>query len=148
MSFMTGVRKPCDTMAPHPRLGDESTTAHGYQQDKCEQLYRAVELWLRPPFPNGEKELPARVERVEDLRCGLPEKNLTVRDVYAEWLRGLPRRNEPLDPAALRAFLRQRLRWSRPLPNIKADVPGLLERLDIPHLRELWPGGRVSVRKR
>jgi len=28
-----------------------------------------------------------------------------------------------------------------------ADVPGLLERLDIPQLREVWPGGRVSVRK-
>ena len=28
-----------------------------------------------------------------------------------------------------------------------ADVPGLLERLDIPQLRELWPGGRVNVRK-
>jgi hypothetical protein len=28
-----------------------------------------------------------------------------------------------------------------------ADVPGLLERLDIPQLRELWPGGQVRVRK-
>lgn len=26
-----------------------------------------------------------------------------------------------------------------------ADVPGLFQRLDIPHLRGLWPGGRVSV---
>ena len=28
-----------------------------------------------------------------------------------------------------------------------ADVPGLLERLDIPQLRELWPGGQVRVRE-
>ena len=27
-----------------------------------------------------------------------------------------------------------------------ADVPGLLERLDIPQLRELWPTGQVSVK--
>jgi len=28
-----------------------------------------------------------------------------------------------------------------------ADVPGLLERLDIPQLRELWPGGNVIVKR-
>ena len=102
----------------------ESTTAHGYQQDKREQLYRAVERWLRPPCAKGERELPAKVERVEELRCGVPQKNLTVHDVYAEWLNGLPRRSEPSDPAALRAFLRQRLGWPYPLPDVKAEKVG------------------------
>ena len=106
----------------------ESTTAHGYQQDKREQLYRAVERWLRPPFPKGEKELPAKVERVEDLRCGLPEKNLTIRDVYAQWLSGLPRRSGASDAAALRAFLRGRLGWPQPLPAVKAEKVGRAEK--------------------
>src|SRR5262249_28167943 len=69
----------------------ESTTAHGYQEDKRRQFYGAVERWLRPPLAKGDKELPVKVERVEDLRCGLPEQNRTVRDVYAEWLKALPR---------------------------------------------------------
>lgn len=99
----------------------ESTTAHGYQQDKREQLYRAVERWLKPPFPKGEKELPAEVERFEDLRCGLPEKNLTFRDIYAQWLKPLPRGNELFDPAGLRAFLRDRLGWADRLPDVKAE---------------------------
>jgi hypothetical protein len=102
----------------------ESTTAHGYQQDKREQLYRAVERWLKPPFPKGEKELPAEVDRFEDLRCGLPEKNLTIRDIYAQWLKPLPRPSQPLDPAALRAFLRDRLGWPQPLPGVKAERIG------------------------
>ncbi len=102
----------------------ESTTAHGYQEDKREQLYRAVERWLRPPFPKGEKELPVKVERVEDLRCGLPEKNLTFRDIYARWLSGLPRQRGPADAAALRAFLRERLGWPQPLPAVKAEKVG------------------------
>ena len=126
----------------------ESTTAHGYQEDKRQQLYRAVERWLRPPFPKGEKELPAKVESVEDLRCGLPEKNLTIRDVYAEWLNGLPRRSDPLDPASLRAFLRERLGWPQPLPEVKAEKVGQEEKG--PWAAEFWilqpePGIRLPA---
>jgi hypothetical protein len=99
----------------------ESTTAHGYQEDKRAQLYRAVERWLHPPFAKGEKELPAKVESFEDLRCGLPEENLTFRAIYAEWLKPLPRLDTPSDPAAQRAFLRARLGWPRPLPGVKAE---------------------------
>jgi len=106
----------------------ESSTAHGYQEDKRKQLYRAVERWLRPPFPKGEEELPAKVERAEDLRCGLPEKNLTVRDIYAEWLRPLPRPSQPFDPVALRAFLRARLGWPDPLPDVKSEKVGQAEK--------------------
>ena len=89
----------------------ESTTAHGDQEDKREQLYRAVERWLRPPLANGDKELPVKVESVAELQCGLPEKNLTFHDIYAGWLKPLPRLSAPTDPAARRAFLRQRLGW-------------------------------------
>jgi hypothetical protein len=28
-----------------------------------------------------------------------------------------------------------------------ADVPGLLERLDVPQLRSLWPAGRVTIKR-
>jgi hypothetical protein len=126
----------------------ESTTAHGYQQDKREQLYRAVEHWLRPPFPKGEKELPAKVESVADLRCGLPEKNLTLRDVYAEWLNPLPRLSKPSDPAALRAFLRERLGWPQPLPAVMAQKLGQEEKG--PWSAEFWiiepePGIRLPA---
>ncbi|MBI4604984.1 MAG: hypothetical protein HY721_23730 [Planctomycetes bacterium] len=37
----------------------ESTTDHGYQEDKRRHLYRWVERWLRPPWPRGEVELAA-----------------------------------------------------------------------------------------
>jgi hypothetical protein len=126
----------------------ESTTAHGYQEDKRRQLYRAVERWLRPPFPRGDKELPAKVESVADLRCGLPEKNLTISDVYAEWLKPLPRRSVPSDPAALRAFLRERLGWPQPLPAVKAEKVGQEEKG--PWSAEFWllepePGIRLPA---
>jgi len=102
----------------------ESTTAHGYQEDKREQLYRAVERWLRPPLAKGERELPVKVENYEDLRCGLPEKNLTFHDIYLEWLKPLPRTNTPSDPTALRALLRERLGWPQPLPEVNAEKKG------------------------
>jgi hypothetical protein len=126
----------------------ESTTAHGYQQDKREQLYRAVERWLRPPFAKGEKELPAKVESVADLRCGLPEKNLTLREVYAQWLDPLPRLSQPADPAALRAVLRERLGWPGPLPEMKAEKVGAEEKG--PWTAEFWlvvpePGIRLPA---
>src|SRR5262249_7360370 len=98
----------------------ESATAHGYQEDKRAQLYRAVERWLRPPFPRGDEELPAVVEEVDDLRCGLPEDNLTVQAIYAEWLNPRPRVSTPPDRGALRASLRGRLGWPEPLPEIRA----------------------------
>jgi len=102
----------------------ESTTAHGYQEDKRELLYHAVERWLRPPRPKGDKELPAKLETVEDLRCALPDKNHTFRSVFAEWVKHLPRTSKGADPAALRAFLRERLGWPEALPNVKAENVG------------------------
>jgi hypothetical protein len=95
----------------------ESETAHGYQQDKREHLYEAVERWLNPPFPCGRAEVDARLESFEQLRCGLPEENRTFRDIYASWLQGLPRAspcpNEGELPG-LRAFLSQRLGLPEP----------------------------------
>jgi len=168
---------------------------------------------LRPPFPKGDKELPVveqascllaggtpappRVERVEDLRCGLPENNLTIRAGYAEWLKPLPRRTDPPhaqagtwawhpefclvcggatlkllleraqgrglphaqagtwawhpeipQSAALRAFLRERLGWPQPLPDVKAEKTGREEKG--PWSAEFWiletePGIRLPA---
>jgi dienelactone hydrolase len=126
----------------------ESTTAHGYQEDKRKVLYRAVERWLRPPRPQGDKELPAKIEGVEDLRCALPERNHTFRSVFVEWVKPLPRTNTKGDPAALRAFLRERLGWPRSLPNVKAEKIGREEKG--PWSAEFWileaePGIRLPA---
>src|SRR5262245_14605160 len=102
----------------------ESATDHGYQEDKRARLYRAVERWLRPPSPRGDRELPARVEDADDLRCGLPQDNLTDRAIYRQWLKPLPRVRTPSDPGASRAFLRGRLGWPQPWPEIEAAKVG------------------------
>jgi hypothetical protein len=126
----------------------ESTTAHGYQEDKRQQLYASVELWLRPPFPKGVEELPAKVESVEELRCGLPEKNLTFRDIFAEWLRPLPRTNGVFDATASRKFLRERLALPQPAPELKAEK--ISEDEQGPWFAEFWlvepePGVRLPA---
>jgi hypothetical protein len=102
----------------------ESTSAHGYQEDKRSQLYAAVERWLHPPFAKGDAELPATIEKVEDLRCVLPPGNLTVRAIYDAWLKPLPRVDQRADPAELRAFLRGRLGWPEALPDVKVERIG------------------------
>lgn len=99
----------------------ESTTAHGYQEDKRRQLYLAVERWLQPPHPQDGREFPVKLESVDELRCGLPEPNLTFRDVYASWVKALPRSTDDDSARALRVFLRERLGWPQPLPEVKAE---------------------------
>lgn len=106
----------------------ESSASHGYQEDKREILYRAVEHWLRPARPKGDKELPATIESVQDLRCRLPEKNHTFRSVFAEWVKPLPRASANGEAASLRVFLRQRLGWPDSLPNVKGEKVGQEER--------------------
>jgi hypothetical protein len=98
----------------------ESSTAHGYQQDKREQLYLAIERWLQPPHPQGGTELPVTLEKSDDLRCRLPENNLTVHDVYNSWLQELPRGKTLIDQNELRVKVRQRLGWPSKLPDLKA----------------------------
>jgi len=90
----------------------ESTTAHGYQADKRRHLYRAVERWLVPAIPLGDKELACNIEAFDDLRCRLPKNNLTFLDIYNQWLKPLPRTPDnppPEDLPALRTSLRDRL---------------------------------------
>jgi hypothetical protein len=89
---------------------------------RAEVIYAAVERWLRPPVPRGDAELPAKVESLDQLRCGLPANNRTFRDVYAEWLKPLPRK--AARPAELRAFLRDRLGLPGVLPRVPADKVG------------------------
>jgi hypothetical protein len=99
----------------------ESATAHGYQEDKQQILFEAVERWLKPPRPRGREVLAAPLESLEELRCGLPEGNLTCRDVFAQWAAGLPRFDGLASPEANRSRLREQLGWPAPLPEVAAQ---------------------------
>lgn len=68
----------------------ESTTGHGYQRDKREILYEAVEQWLAPPNRLGREERDADIESFDDLRCLDGRPNRTHFEIYHEWLRDLP----------------------------------------------------------
>lgn len=94
----------------------ESRTGHGFQEDKREELYRAVERWLSPPRPRDGKEQPVILEAVEDLRCGLPN-NKTFQSIFQEWVADLPC-NELTDPDQQRKFLRKRLGWPEMFPDV------------------------------
>jgi len=139
----------------------ESTTDHGYQQDKREQLYAWVEKWLQPPAPKGEADLPVKTETFEALRCGLPKDNPTFHDIFAEWLKPLPRTHaqgssmpskattqpDDAEKAALRRFLRQRLGWPDGLPVLRGDNMGREQ--EKPWTAEFWllqsePGIRMT----
>lgn len=96
----------------------ESTTDHGYQQDKREKLYAAVERWLKPPLAKGNDELQVPIEPVESLRSPLPENNQTFRGIYAEWTQPLPRILSGQSPDSQRHFLRERLGWPKPSPDV------------------------------
>lgn len=100
----------------------ESTSAHGYQEDKRQELYLAVEHWLKPPRPQAGQELPTTIEAVDDLRGELPEKNQTFRGIYADWLQPLPRVGKADDAASHRRFLRERLGWPEPLPDVQHQL--------------------------
>lgn len=88
----------------------ESTTKHGYQVDKREQLYAAVEKWLTPPRGCGAREIDVPVESEADLAVSLPADNHTFRSIYEEWVKDLPS-EIPSQSGARREFLRARLGW-------------------------------------
>lgn len=116
-----------DSIAHH-----ESTTGHGYQQDKREILYVAVEKYLRPEFPRGKAELAVPQESFENLRCGLPKENRTFRDVFQEWTRDLPREFKPGQTGReqlSRSFLRGRLGWPEKDPAI--DTKAARDRITV-----------------
>lgn len=117
----------------------ESTTGHGFQEDKRRELYRWIERWLKPPSLRGDVDLPVTVDSFEDLRCGLPVQNRTSRDIYAEWLEPLPRPPALPDAGAergLREFLRGRLGLADPLPEVRARKDGGEEREGV--AAEFW----------
>ena len=70
----------------------ESKTDHGYQQDKRERMYAFVEKHLLRGRSASPKESAFLLEPANNLVCGLPIKNRTLKDIYAEWLRALRRR--------------------------------------------------------
>jgi cephalosporin-C deacetylase-like acetyl esterase len=112
----------------------ESSTSHGYQQDKRERMYAFVERH----FLHLEKALSAELafvrEPQHDLECGLPAGNRTTADVYAEWLR----RPTPMPPfptdrknaESIQDRLRQQVRAVlgldavRPHPSLSVQMVG------------------------
>ncbi len=86
----------------------ESSTSHGYQQDKREQMY----AWVERHFfgKNGEMsaELPFTHETLTELRCGLPTGNKTLADIYDEWVNHLaPAPAMPVNPLSARQAQRE-----------------------------------------
>jgi hypothetical protein len=64
----------------------ESTTSHGYQQDKRERLYAFVESHFFGKTAESSAELPFLFEPQTLLACGLPDGNKTLAAIYREWL--------------------------------------------------------------
>jgi hypothetical protein len=75
--------------ADHIRLW-ESTTSHGYQQDKRERLYAFVERHFLGKASESSAELPFLFEPQTLLACGLPDGNKTLAAIYREWLDRAP----------------------------------------------------------
>lgn len=131
----------------------ESTSAHGYQEDKRQQLYLAVERWLNPPQSYGGKELPAKIEPVEELRTELPANNQTLRSIFSEWIEPLPNIRSDSDEAS-RTFLRERLGWPQKLPDVGHRLVGSEEKGD--WIAQFWiletePGihlSAISIRRK
>jgi cephalosporin-C deacetylase-like acetyl esterase len=126
----------------------ESTTGHGYQEDKRQQLYLAVDRWLKPPRPAAGQELPVRLEAVADLRTQLPENNQTFRSIFAEWVEPLPHTGATESSTSLRKFLRERLGWPEELPAIQRQSVASEEQGD--WAAQFWivetePGIRLPV---
>jgi|GEM_PF-2973595 len=104
----------------------ESTTGHGYQRDKREILYEAVEKWLDPPSPLGREERGVDIESFDDLQCLDGRPNLTHFEIYQGWLRDLPGRlpddTDDWERAA-RRFLAERLGESAGPEGAIPDAP-------------------------
>ena len=106
----------------------ESTTAHGYQEDKREQLYRAVRALAASAAVEGRQGVAGQGGE----RRGAPVRVAGKEPHVPRHLRGVAQAAPPLehatDPAARRAFLRQRLGWPQPLPDVKAEKVGQEEK--------------------
>ena len=92
----------------------ESTTGHGYQEDKRIQLYRWLERWFFDgKMPHGTTDLPYQAEPREALLVGVPEDNLTIAGLAGRWvkeaLRDAPLPASPQAAAAWQRDARQRL---------------------------------------
>ena len=99
----------------------ESSTAHGYQQDKREQMYGFVEHYFLGRKERPSPELPFMLEPRPGLQCHLPESNKTLADIYREWLNRptpvpeLPRDHE--GAVRVQDKLREQLRQLLGLPD-------------------------------
>jgi dienelactone hydrolase len=77
----------------------ESTTGHGYQEDKRLQLYRCLARWFFDgKLPLGTVDLPYRPEPRESLLVGLPDDNLSIAAMAERWVKEAVRA-VPLPPS-------------------------------------------------
>jgi len=117
----------------------ESSTSHGYQQDKRERMYGFVEKHFLHRGGAASAELAVVRESPHDLECGLPPGNKTTAEIYAEWLR----RPTPVpqfpsgraDAENIQNLLRQQVR----------DVLGLSAEAPQPRVQVQATGSRGDV---
>jgi hypothetical protein len=117
----------------------ESTTAHGYQQDKRERMYDFVERhFLHGANPDSEESL-FLLEPQHRLDCGMPEDNKTFASIYSEWLqRPTPVPELPDNAQAAR-------RTQEKLEKEVRELLGLREELAPPHMRVQMKSSRENV---
>lgn len=100
----------------------ESSTGHGYQQDKRQTMYAAVEQHLQPPFPAGSTELPVIQQTFAELTSGLSSNNLTTEDIYIQIKAVGPA--VPATDADSRSRLQVCLGFPDPLPAVISTPAG------------------------
>lgn len=134
----------------------ESSTSHGYQQDKREHMYAFVEKHFLHRDTTASAELAFVREPQHDLECGLPAGNKTAADVYAEWLRTptpappfpTDRRNAESIQDRFRQRVREVLGIGAEAPKPRLSVQAASSRGDVivrQMILETEPGIRVPV---
>ena len=117
----------------------ESTTAHGYQQDKRERMYDFVERHFLHETNPDSQESAFLLEPQHRLDCGIPEGNKTLASIYAEWLqRPTPVPELPDSPQAARltqAKLKEEMR----------ELLGFREKLPPPRMRVQMKTSRENI---
>lgn len=112
----------------------ESSTGHGYQEDKRVQLYTWLNRWFfRGAMPFGEAEQRYQAEPRDTLRVGLPGDNLTIPTLARRWVEECPAPAPAPDAAKDAPAWRQAAR--RRLEELLArrdprSAPGVIYRYD------------------
>lgn len=113
----------------------ESSTSHGYQQDKRERMYAFLERHFLAKETETSPELPFLFEPQTQLACELPSGNKTLASIYREWLDQAP------TPAA---DLREVLGLSSAQPQSSVNVQTTTSRGDVV-MRQLIIGTEPGI---